>query len=62
MRHRRSLEKETTPRPKKRPLLRFGRVLLPPERYHTTKKGKRGYTRAERRRAERQARQMRDWA
>jgi hypothetical protein len=29
----------------KKPKVKFTRVLLPPAKFHTTKKGKRGYTR-----------------
>ena len=31
----------------KKPKVKFTRVLLPPAKFHTTKKGKRGYTRDE---------------
>ena len=44
--------------PKKRPLVRFARAVVPPERFHSTKRGKRGYTRRESKREERRA--MRD--
>lgn len=40
---------------KKRPLRRFGRALLPPARFHSTKRGKRGYLRRESREEERRA-------
>jgi hypothetical protein len=41
---------------KQRPILAFGRALLPPGRFHGTPKGARGYRRQERRRREREAR------
>lgn len=42
---------------RKRPLQRFGRALLPPPRFHSSKRGKRGYIRRESRREERRARE-----
>jgi hypothetical protein len=36
---------------------RFGRAVLPPERFHTTKKGERGYLRRRIRKEERAERQ-----
>lgn len=41
--------------PKKRRLVRFARAVVPPGRFHSTKRGKRGYTRRESRREERRA-------
>jgi hypothetical protein len=41
---------------RKRPVLAFGRALLPPGKFHSTPKGKRGYRRQNRRREEREAR------
>jgi len=45
------------PKPRRRRTALFTRALLPPERYHSTRKGKRGYSRAVTRREEREARQ-----
>ena len=40
-------------KPRKRAL--FGRAILPPERFHTTKRGRRGYARRVVRQEEREA-------
>ena len=47
-------------KPKKRKLRLFARPALPPERFHSTKRGRRGYLRRESRRDERRAREELD--
>jgi len=40
---------------RKRRTPRFARAVVPPEKFHTTKKGKRGYSRRKTRKEERKA-------
>jgi len=40
----------------KKPKVKFTRVLLPPAKFHTTKKGKRGYRRDEQKKETREVR------
>jgi hypothetical protein len=42
-------------KPRKRKLRLFARPVVPPERFHSTKRGKRGYLRRETRQEERRA-------
>jgi hypothetical protein len=42
-------------KPKKRKLRLFARPAVPPERFHSTRHGKRGYLRRESRKGERRA-------
>jgi len=44
-------------KPKKRKLRLFARPVMPPERFHTTKRGKRGYVRRQTRTDERRAKE-----
>jgi hypothetical protein len=39
---------------------KFGRMLVPPEKFHTTKKGLKGYSRDEQKRLAREAQDLRD--
>ncbi|NIO75559.1 MAG: hypothetical protein GTN69_06695 [Armatimonadetes bacterium] len=43
---RRSSDDRSTGKSTKTPAGKFGRALLPPEKFHSTKKGSRGYHRA----------------
>ena len=41
---------------KRKPVLSFGRVLLPASKYHSTRRGAKGYDRRRNRKEEREAR------